>query len=148
MSISRTIQVSIFKCQTWWKMNHSIMDPSGLVVMMSLSCHCSMVALHELAAETFFGFHVKLSWLEDVRDSGVNFYVLLQLLQALFVNLEREAEQELVQAGHSGIVEYSSLEIALGVNHVHVFGCVWTCLKVLPLLVSTWIFSLMMEFPW
>eukprot|EP00434_Breviolum_minutum_P026667 symbB.v1.2.023570.t1/scaffold2166.1/size87221/3 len=33
----------------------------------------------------------------DVRDSGVNFYVLLQLLQALFVNLEREAEQELVQ---------------------------------------------------
>ena len=46
-----------------------------------------------------------------------------------------------------GIVEYSSLEIALGVNHV-VFGCVWMCLKVLPLLVSTWICSLMMEFPW
>ena len=34
---------------------------------------------------------------QDVRDGGVNFYVLLQLLQALFVNHEREAEQELVQ---------------------------------------------------
>lgn len=33
----------------------------------------------------------------DVRDGGVNFYVLLQLLQALFVNHERETEQELVQ---------------------------------------------------
>eukprot|EP00438_Fugacium_kawagutii_P020342 Skav209398 [mRNA] locus=scaffold962:106062:111278:- [translate_table: standard] len=35
---------------------------------------------------------------KDVRDGGVNFYVLLQLLQALFVNHERESEAELNQA--------------------------------------------------
>ena len=129
MRTSRTIQVSIIRSQTWWKMNHRIMDPSGHDV--KLPCHCSMVAGHELKLCFFLGvfvfishcqlFHLKSSWLEDVRDSGVNFYVLLQLLQALFVNLEREAEQELVQAGHSGI--FTSLGIALGVNDVYVFGC-------------------------
>ena len=107
-----------------------IMDPSGDVkTAMSLFHGCWAWAETETVFFlVVFGFisycqlfHLKSSWLEDVRDSGVNFYVLLQLLQALFVNLEREAEQELVQAGHCGI--FTSLGIALGVNDVYVFGC-------------------------
>eukprot|EP00913_Durusdinium_trenchii_P028541 g26769.t1 len=43
---------------------------------------------------------------KDARDrGGVNFYVMLQLLQALFVNHEREAEQELIQvADETGFI--------------------------------------------
>lgn len=143
MSTSRTIRVSIFKCQTWWKMNHWIMDPSGLVVMMSLSCHRSWLLGMSWQLKLFWGS----MWnSHDLRMSAIAGWISMFFCSCSKLCSWTWNGRLNKNLFRPGIVEYSSLEIALGVNHV-VFGCVWMCLKVLPLLVSTWIFSLMMEFP-
>ena len=52
-----------------------------------------------------------------MRDGGVNFYVLLQLLQALFVNHERETEQELIQVPGTTFLSFEGHSSTLSDTH-------------------------------